>query len=39
MLRTVTMPAGVGLTSISSAYAYGAMKNGEGRDLVRLAVP
>ncbi len=38
MLRTVTMPAGVGLTSISSAYAYGAMKNGEGRDLVRLAL-
>ena len=39
MLRTVSVPAGVALTSLSSTYAYGALKNGEGRDLVRLVVP
>ncbi len=39
MLKTVTLPAGVGLTSVTGTYAYGAMKNGEGRDLVRLVVP
>ena len=39
MLRTVTVPAGVGITSVSSQYAYGALKTGETRELVRLAVP
>ena len=39
MLKTVTVPAGVGLTSVTGTYAYGAMKNGEGRDLVRMVVP
>ena len=39
MLRTVTAPAGVGITSVSRQYAYGALKTGESRELVRLAVP
>ena len=39
MLRTVTVPAGVGITSVSSQYAYGALKTGETRELVRLAIP
>lgn len=39
MLRTVTVPAGVGITSVSGQYAYGALKAGDTRELVRLAVP
>ena len=39
MLRTVTVPAGVGITSVSSQYAYGALKAGNARELVRLPIP
>ena len=39
MLRTVTVPAGVGITSVSGQYAYGALKAGNARELVRLAIP
>ena len=39
MQRTVTAPPGVGITSVSSQYAYGALKTEEKRELVRLAIP
>jgi hypothetical protein len=39
MLRLVTAPDGVGITSVSGQYAYGALKSGEKRELVRLPVP
>jgi hypothetical protein len=39
MQRTVTAPPAVGITSVSSQYAYGALKTGEKRELVRLAIP
>lgn len=39
ILRTVTLPAGIILTSVDTQYAYGAMKNGDARNLVRLAIP
>ncbi len=39
MLRRVTAPAGVGITSVSDQYAYGALKSGDARELVRLPLP
>ena len=39
MQRMVTVPAGVGITSVSGQYAYGALKTDEKRELVRLAIP
>lgn len=39
LLRRVTLPAGIILTSVDDEYAYGAMKNGEVRNLVRLKLP
>lgn len=39
MTRMVTVPAGVGITSVSDQYAYGALKTAEKRELVRLAIP
>jgi hypothetical protein len=39
MLRLVTVPEGVGITSVTGRYAYGALKTEEKRELVRLAIP
>lgn len=39
MLRKVTLPPGVIVTSVSDQYAYGSQKNGDARNLVRLSIP
>jgi len=39
MQRTMLAPPGVGITSVSNQYAYGALKTEDRRELVRLAIP
>ena len=39
MQRTMLAPPGVVITSVSSQYAYGALKTEDRRELVRLAIP
>lgn len=39
MIRKVTAPDSVALTSLSATHGYGAMRNGDSRKLVRVVIP